>query len=76
MTDGGSSSSRRAATLPGGHSWIQVNRWWRVRPTPRTNQPPLRYTFVYGTHPGGLIMPRTAKVFMTNRSQAVRLPKE
>ncbi len=25
---------------------------------------------------GGFTMPRTAKVFMTNRSQAVRLPKE
>jgi antitoxin VapB len=25
---------------------------------------------------GGVPMPRTAKVFMTNRSQAVRLPKE
>ena len=32
---------------------------------------------VYGIMDGGgLTMPRTAKVFMTNRSQAVRLPKE
>jgi antitoxin VapB len=35
------------------------------------------YTFVYGiTDAEAADMPRTAKVFMTNRSQAVRLPKE
>jgi virulence-associated protein VagC len=35
------------------------------------------YTIVYGILVlGGVPMSRTAKVFMTNRSQAVRLPKE
>jgi antitoxin VapB len=37
----------------------------------------LRYTDVYGISPRRpKTMPRTARVFMTNRSQAVRLPKE
>src|SRR5688572_220772 len=36
----------------------------------------LPYTYVYGTAHWRVVMPRTAKVFMTNRSQAVRLPKE
>lgn len=36
----------------------------------------LPYTFVYGTIPGRAQMRRTAKVFMNNRSQAVRLPKD
>jgi antitoxin VapB len=35
----------------------------------------LAYTDVYGAH-GGPTMQRRAKVFMNNRSQAVRLPKE
>lgn len=33
------------------------------------------YTFVYAALEGGKIQ-RTAKVFMNNRSQAIRLPKE
>lgn len=33
------------------------------------------YTRVYGTKPEA-IMQRTARVFMNNRSQAVRLPKD
>jgi antitoxin VapB len=37
----------------------------------------LAYTYVYGTDPGrNPTMQRRAKVFMNNRSQAVRLPKE
>jgi hypothetical protein len=35
----------------------------------------LAYTFVYGKR-REVTMQRTAKVFMNNRSQAVRLPKE
>jgi antitoxin VapB len=35
----------------------------------------LAYTDVYATFAGGS-MQRTARVFMNNRSQAVRLPKE
>jgi antitoxin VapB len=34
----------------------------------------LAYTDVYARH--GVLMQRTAKVFMNNRSQAIRLPKE
>ena len=51
-------------------------------PPPRPNRcrstfSRLRYTNVYGVIRWRfLIIPRTAKVFMTNRSQAVRLPKE
>jgi antitoxin VapB len=36
----------------------------------------MAYTFVYGTLSPEESMQRTAKVFMNNRSQAVRLPKE
>ena len=36
----------------------------------------MRYTNVYGTPQEVRHMPRTARVFMTNRSQAVRLPKD
>jgi antitoxin VapB len=37
----------------------------------------LPYTYVYGALEGGIqAMQRRAKVFMNNRSQAVRLPKE
>jgi antitoxin VapB len=35
----------------------------------------LAYTVVYANAKGGM-MQRTAKIFMNNRSQAVRLPKE
>jgi antitoxin VapB len=35
----------------------------------------LAYTVVYAAS-GGTIMQRIAKIFMNNRSQAVRLPKE
>jgi antitoxin VapB len=34
------------------------------------------YTFVYGNLVAEDFMQRTAKIFMNNRSQAVRLPKE
>jgi antitoxin VapB len=34
------------------------------------------YTYVYATFPWKQSMQRTAKIFMNNRSQAVRLPKE
>ncbi len=40
-----------------------------------TEHATVAYTNVYGVH-GGLAMQRRAKVFMNNRSQAVRLPKE
>lgn len=36
----------------------------------------MAYTFVYVIASAGGAMQRTAKVFMNNRSQAVRLPKE
>ncbi|MFY9906407.1 MAG: type II toxin-antitoxin system VapB family antitoxin [Terriglobales bacterium] len=36
----------------------------------------MAYTRVYATGPSGGWMQRKAKVFMNNRSQAVRLPKE
>jgi antitoxin VapB len=34
------------------------------------------YTFIKAFYQGGLLMPVTAKIFMSGRSQAVRLPKE
>ena len=34
------------------------------------------YTYVYGKYEEEFWMRRTAKIFMNNRSQAVRLPKE
>jgi len=36
----------------------------------------MAYTFVYAIASEGGAMQRTAKVFMNNRNQAVRLPKE
>jgi antitoxin VapB len=36
----------------------------------------MAYTFVYAIGEGGVPMQKTARIFMNNRSQAVRLPKE